>query len=132
MKQRASSGMHKKRQLSVFDHNRTSDTSFFSPRESSIGGFERKNFGFRNHSHALGSTLRHFTTITDFPDIPQSLSKHKAVEKEVNGWQKNTKNKLPEIMAALKKDPRALDIFIEELAMTDKSQPKHMRFLDNI
>ena len=35
-------------------------------------------------------------------------------------------------MDALKKDPRALEIFMDELAMADSSQPKHMRFLANL
>ena len=29
-------------------------------------------------------------------------------------------------MDALKQDPRALEIFMEELALADKTQPKHL------
>ena len=36
------------------------------------------------------------------------------------------------MMETLKSDPRAMDIFVEELAAADKSQPKHMKFLSNL
>ena len=89
-----------------------------SPRYAS-GPAGEKKAGFRNHSHALGSALRHYTTIADFSELPQSnLQKHLIEdEKEILKWQKKTKGKLPEIMDALKKDPRALDIYLDELAM---------------
>jgi len=31
-------------------------------------------------------------------------------------------------MDTLKRDPRALEIFLDELALADKTQPKHLRF----
>ena len=36
------------------------------------------------------------------------------------------------MMETLKSDPRAMDIFVEELAAADKTQPKHMKFLSNL
>ena len=36
------------------------------------------------------------------------------------------------MVEVLRKDPRALEIFLDELAMVDESQPKHMRFLANL
>ena len=35
-------------------------------------------------------------------------------------------------MDALKRDPRALEIFIDELALADQSQPKHLKFLADL
>ena len=99
-----------------------SDAGLLSPlRNAQSTRNNDKTFGFRNHSHALGSTLRHFSTITDFPELPASVTKHKVNEQALLEWQKKTKRKLPEIMEALKKDPRALEIFMDELAMTDMS-----------
>mmetsp|Transcript_23403 Transcript_23403/g.29076 ORF Transcript_23403/g.29076 Transcript_23403/m.29076 type:complete len:84 (+) Transcript_23403:197-448(+) len=78
-----------------------------------------KAFGFRNHSHALGSTLRHFTTITDFPELPANVSRTKGNEAQLNEWQRKTKRQLPDVIDALKNDPRALEIFMDELALVD-------------
>ena len=120
--QRANSGMFQHKKSSVLDrsarglHN-NSDTGMLSPVRNARN--KKKAFGFRNHSHALGSTLRHFSTITDFPELPASVTKHKVNEQQLLEWQKKTKRKLPEIMEALKKDPRALEIFMDELAMAD-------------
>lgn len=36
------------------------------------------------------------------------------------------------MMETLKSDPRAMDIFVEELAAADQTQPKHMKFLANL
>ena len=35
-------------------------------------------------------------------------------------------------MEALRQDPKAMEIFIDELALADKTQPKHLRFLANL
>ena len=35
-------------------------------------------------------------------------------------------------MDTLKNDPRAMDIFLDELSMADQVQPKHMKFLSNL
>ena len=80
---------------------------------------------------ALGSTVRHFQTISDFPVIPSKLDRARSNLKPRDA-QKLTAKKLPEMVDALKSDPRALEIFIDELALADQSQPKHMRFLQDL
>ena len=36
------------------------------------------------------------------------------------------------MIEVLKRDPKAMEIFMDELALADKTQPKHMRFLANL
>ena len=90
-----------------------------------------KTFGFRNHSFALGSTVRHFNTMSDFPAIPSKLERAKSNMNDKDA-QKMTASKVPDIMDVLKQDPKALEIFMEELALADKKQPRHLRFLSDI
>ena len=73
--------------------------------EISHDEFGKKTFGFRNHSHALGSTVRHFKTLVDMPKPPQ----------------RGKKLDVGSLMETLKTDPRAMDIFLDELALADKS-----------
>ena len=105
----------------------TSRTTAMTRVNKAAGG----KFGFRNHSLALGSTVRHFQTITDFPIIP---SKHERARSNLNSRdaKKITMSKVPDAFDALKSDPRALEIFIDELALADQSQPKHLRFLSDL
>ena len=77
---------------------------------------QKKTFGFRNHSHALGSTVRHFQTLIEMPRPPK----------------KGKRLDVGSMMSTLKSDPRAMDIFLDELATADQTQPKHMRFLSNL
>ena len=91
--------------------------SCYNPN-SSNGGFPdaKKTLGFRNHSLALGSTVRHFQTLNEFPKPPKQ----------------GRKLNVGAMMATLKQDPRAMDIFLDELAIADQVQPKHMKFLGNL
>ena len=36
---------------------------------------------------------------------------------------------VPQLLDVLKKDPRALEIFLDELSLRDQIQTKHMKFL---
>ena len=36
-----------------------------------------KTFGFRHNSHAIGSTIRHFQTINDIPELSATVSRTK-------------------------------------------------------
>ena len=78
--------------------------SYYNPK-SSKGGFPdaAKTLGFRNHSLALGSTVRHFQTLNEFP-------KPKKKGKKLN---------VTAMMETLKQDPRAMDIFLDELSAAD-------------
>ena len=107
--------------MSVLD-GRTADSDIAllnTTRTRNTNKKESKTFGFRNHSHAIGSTLRHFSTINDLPELPASVSRKKGNMVQLLDWQNKTKRKLPEVMEALKKDPRALEIFMDELALAD-------------
>ena len=98
---------------------------------TTTGTKKTRNFGFRNHSHALGSTVRHFQTLTDFPSIAAKpgRSSSTVVQKEA---QKQTLKQVPDILEQLKNDPKALEIFMDELAYADQTQPKHLRFLSDL
>ena len=39
---------------------------------------------------------------------------------------------MPELMNTLRQDPLAMEIFMDELALADQTQPKHLRFLANL
>ena len=39
---------------------------------------------------------------------------------------------MPELMETLRQDPMAMEIFLDELALADQTQPKHLRFLANL
>lgn len=90
-----------------------------------------KNFGFRNHSLALGSTVRHFKTMSDFPKISSKVDRARS-NMNPKECQKETIQQVPLMMNSLKNDPKALSMFIEELALADQSQPKHLRFLSDL
>ena len=107
---------------------RTRNNSVIDSIES-VGG--KRNFGFRNHSFALGSAVRHFQTISNFPEMPSKLERV-TDRTNIKQIQKNTIKKVPAMMDALNQDPRALEIFMEELALADKTQPKHLQFLANM
>ena len=101
---RAASGKYRSKNQSFLD-NRNSDAGLYSARnlEGAEGlGKKGSAFGFRNHSHALGSTLRHFTTISDFPELPANVTRAKGNEAQITEWQRKTKKQLPDIMDALK------------------------------
>ena len=46
--------------------------------------------------------------------------------------QKLTMKRMPELMDTLRQDPLAMEIFLDELALADQTQPKHLRFLANL
>ena len=115
---------------------RKSRNTFMEQRNSehaslSTGTRTNKNFGFRNHSLPLGSTVRHFSTMSDFPKIK---SKGERARSNMNPTdsQRETVRSVPRIMESLRHDPKALEIFIEELALADQSQPKHLKFFNNL
>ena len=60
---------------------RSKNSSFLDQRNLSIGestvrgAKNNRAFGFHNHSFALGSTVRHFQTISDFPSLPSKLDR---------------------------------------------------------
>ena len=90
---RATSGKYRSKNQSFLD-NRNSDAGLYSARnlDGANGlGNRGSTFGFRNHSHALGSTLRHFTTISDFPELPANVTRTKGNEAQVSEWQRKTK-----------------------------------------
>ena len=114
---------------------RSKNSSFLENRDSNMGVSQStanktrsRTFGFRNHSHALGSTIRHFQTISDFPEI-QSPRGGSTNNKD---YAKMASKRVPDVMEALKSDPRAMEIFMDELALADRNQPKHMQFLANL
>ena len=57
--------------------------------------------------------------MSDFPELPANVTRNKANEAQVTEWQRKTKKQLPDIIDALRKDPRALEIFMDELALVD-------------
>ena len=61
--ERAESGLTlRPNNLSVLEGRNNSELGIFATAHSTARGNngERKAFGFRNHSHALGSTVKHF------------------------------------------------------------------------
>ena len=60
--------------------------------------------------------MRHFQTLNEFPKPPKE-------GKKLN---------VRAMMETLKQDPRAMDIFLDELSIADQAQPKHLKFLSNL
>ena len=69
--------------------------------------------------------------MSDFPKITSKVDRARS-NMNPKECQKETIQQVPLMMNSLKNDPKALKMFIEELALADKSQPKHLRFLSDL
>lgn len=88
-----------------FDNFRSRNSSFLDNQrrneESQVILNVGRNQTFRHHSLALGSTVRHYQTLSDMPALPSKYSK---IRDKLSPQQssKLTMNKVPDMMDILK------------------------------